>query len=338
MARARKQHDDPGQDSFLDVVANLVGILVILVIVVGARAKNAKVTPVSEEHQTAVAKLKTDIETTKGATNGLERSFKEIQQKVKMQQAAIDTRRAERNYIQTAITIVARDLDEQRKKLGAKDREALELRRDLNAAHARLSEIAQQKSVVENSAAETIAIEHIPTPMAKTVFGKEIHFRLLNGRLAYVPLEELIELMKNEIRLKAEKLRTVSETTETVGPIGGFHLRYKLAIKVSTAETKFGVVQRKGPEFLGFYLRPTGQQLGEPFDQAMLEDSEFMKTLGSLNPDTATITVWVYPDSFNEFLVLKREMFKRGFLTACWPLPEDQPIAGGPNGSRSVAQ
>ena len=31
----------PGQDSFLDVAANLVGILIILVMVVGAHAKNS---------------------------------------------------------------------------------------------------------------------------------------------------------------------------------------------------------------------------------------------------------------------------------------------------------
>ena len=42
MNRAHKQHAaEPGQDSFLDIVANLVGILIILVMVVGVRAKDA---------------------------------------------------------------------------------------------------------------------------------------------------------------------------------------------------------------------------------------------------------------------------------------------------------
>ncbi|MFP6620974.1 MAG: hypothetical protein VB877_16645, partial [Pirellulaceae bacterium] len=33
--------EDPGQDSFLDIVANLVGILIILVMVVAVRAREA---------------------------------------------------------------------------------------------------------------------------------------------------------------------------------------------------------------------------------------------------------------------------------------------------------
>ena len=38
MTRIRREVDAPGQDSFLDVVANLVGILIILVMIVGTRA------------------------------------------------------------------------------------------------------------------------------------------------------------------------------------------------------------------------------------------------------------------------------------------------------------
>ena len=40
MSRRAKSdsHDMPGQDSFLDIVANLIGVLIILVVVVGANA------------------------------------------------------------------------------------------------------------------------------------------------------------------------------------------------------------------------------------------------------------------------------------------------------------
>ena len=51
MARRPRNSDAeaPGQDSFLDIVANLVGILIILVMVVGARAKDALVHGLPEE-------------------------------------------------------------------------------------------------------------------------------------------------------------------------------------------------------------------------------------------------------------------------------------------------
>ena len=46
---ARSNVDEPGQDSFLDIVANLVGILIILVMVIGVRAKGAWVESASHE-------------------------------------------------------------------------------------------------------------------------------------------------------------------------------------------------------------------------------------------------------------------------------------------------
>ncbi len=41
--KARHSPSEPGQDSFLDIVANLVGILIILVMIVGAQAKDAMI-------------------------------------------------------------------------------------------------------------------------------------------------------------------------------------------------------------------------------------------------------------------------------------------------------
>ena len=40
---AEEQHDQmPGQDSFLDVITNIVGILILLVVIVGVRSSQAK--------------------------------------------------------------------------------------------------------------------------------------------------------------------------------------------------------------------------------------------------------------------------------------------------------
>ena len=53
MRRRQKPNlEGPGQDSFLDIVANLVGILIILVMVVGVRAKDAMVQAETEANKT----------------------------------------------------------------------------------------------------------------------------------------------------------------------------------------------------------------------------------------------------------------------------------------------
>jgi hypothetical protein len=87
-----------------------------------------------------------------------------------------------------------------------------------------------------------------------------------------------------------------------------------------------------------FTLVPIRDDLGEPLQQAMSEGSEFRDLLKRLDPDRTTVTVWVYPDSFDQFRTLKAELFRRGFLTAGRPLPEGHPIGGSPDGSRSVSQ
>ena len=57
-----------------------------------------------------------------------------------------------------------------------------------------------------------------------------------------------------------------------------------------------------------------------------------------MEPSRTTITIWVYPNSFEQFRQLKAELFKLGYLTAGRPLPEDFPIGGSPDGTRSAAE
>ena len=54
---------------------------------------------------------------------------------------------------------------------------------------------------------QTIVLKHLPTPLAKTVFGQEVHFRLLDGRLAYVPLNELVDILSAQWQQKVWKLK-----------------------------------------------------------------------------------------------------------------------------------
>jgi hypothetical protein len=87
-----------------------------------------------------------------------------------------------------------------------------------------------------------------------------------------------------------------------------------------------------------FVLLPTSADLGEPLAAALTEPSEFLAILNGFEPNRTTVTVWVYPDSFDAFRKLKSELFRRGYATAGRPMPEGHPIGGSPDGSRSAAQ
>jgi hypothetical protein len=174
--------------------------------------------------------------------------------------------------------------------------------------------------------------------MAKTVFGKELHLRLSKGRLAYVPWDEFIQLLKEDAPTKVWRLKDQDEFSELVGPVGGFWMRYSLKRQTHVLPTKIGVATQQTVELDRFTLVPETEQLGERVQAALQAGSRFAAVLANYRPESTTVTVWTYPDSFSDFRALKYELFRRGFITAARPLPADQPIGGSPDGTRSAAQ
>jgi len=170
------------------------------------------------------------------------------------------------------------------------------------------------------------------------VFGTELHFRLLQGRVTYIPWDDLVAKLKEDAPKNVAKLKDATQVTETLGPIGGFRMKYTLRRVQQLTPAGGGMAVQQRVELDRFTLVPIRDDLGEPLQQAMSEGSEFRDLLKRLDPDRTTVTVWVYPDSFDQFRTLKAELFRRGFLTAGRPLPEGHPIGGSPDGSRSVSQ
>jgi len=72
--------------------------------------------------------------------------------------------------------------------------------------------------------------------------------------------------------------------------------------------------------------------------QALGPASEFRGRIANCRPQNTTVTIWVYPDSFDDFRALKAELFRLGYLTAARPMPMGEPIAGSPSGHRSAAE
>jgi hypothetical protein len=83
---------------------------------------------------------------------------------------------------------------------------------------------------------------------------------------------------------------------------------------------------------------PLPEAVYESADEALLPQSRFLRALraGGRN---ATLTFWVYPDSFALHRHLKDFAHDNGFDVASRPVPQGIPIVISPgNGSRSVAQ
>jgi hypothetical protein len=323
----------------LDIVANLVGILIILVMVIGVRAKDAmlEAAPVAKPDDQPSAEA-AEVAAAKAAADSVEHSIEQLSERIQRQDLEVNYRRLERDKIQLLLAAAEEEMESRRAELSEEQRKQFDLQRQVLAVREQLSGIEQSVRAAEGSIPKTAVLEHLPTPMAKTVFGKELHFRLLGGRIVYVPWDELADELHEEAPKKLWRLKQADSITESLGPIGGFLMKYELKKTQTTTTTRVGTAVQQRIELDQFVLVPVEENLGEPVAEALLDGGKFRSILAANNPDSTTITIWTYPDSFNDFRTLKQELFQRGYLTASRPLPDGHPIGGSPRGSRSAAQ
>jgi hypothetical protein len=142
-----------------------------------------------------------------------------------------------------------------------------------------------------------------------------------------------------DARRNIEKLRDQPELTETMEADSGFRIRYTLERHEVTPEENGrtgrtgAYVRVKVVEFL-----PISDDIGEPVEEALADGSQFHMILSERSTRDATVTVWVYPDSFEVFRNVKKELYRLGFPVAARPLPDGVPIGASPEGSKSTAE
>lgn len=326
--------DMQGQDSFLDVVANMVGILIILVTVVGVRAGHAP-----SDAPPADPARQRELETLQAESVSLQADVLDLTRQAKSVHAMMAARNVERERLATLVAVGREELERRRNKLGSESQAQYELNMHLTDAQGRLEQLERERASLQNVRPETIRVQSLPTPISKTVHGKEVHFQLRDNYIAHIPLDELLDELRSQARNKLWKLDGQAEFTDTVGPIEGFRLRYELgrfelSPEMQRETGRVGAVVR----LIQWEILPVAERLGEPIDQALAEDSKFHRLIKSINPANTTMTIWTYPESFEAFRKLKAELHALGIPTASRPLPRNQAIGGSPEGTRSAAQ
>ena len=336
MRRPDPQFAAGAHDSFLDIVSNIVGILIILVMVTGLRVKNL---PADSTPDASVESAAAALENDQATELSSRRDLAEAEAEVRNLQLQATVGQRQRAELAAAVDAWQKKIDSARDRLDADGRADFELRLGLAQARSQLDSLDHEQTMVETAPAAPILVESYPTPISTTVEKGEIHFQLKSGRVAFIPLEPLLEDFKEDARRKAYKLRDLPEMTDTVGPRGGFRLRYTLEryevpMETQLAAGRSGAVAR----LKRWTLIPVSGELGEPVDAALAEGSRFRQVLAGHRPGETTITIWTYQDSFADFRRLKKELYHVGFPTAGRPLPDGNPIGGSPEGSKSAAQ
>ncbi|PHS03384.1 MAG: hypothetical protein COA78_17945 [Blastopirellula sp.] len=361
MSKRNRENFEPSLDSFLDIVTNLVGILIILIMVISISARDAVVQAAADRLQEKEADLSEPTPTpvpisvpapapapveiaqvlptvSEAELLNQQMHIAQIEAQAKQVNQLLASRFEERNQLQLILSSTQNAIKEKSKLLGDDEQKKFASQQAFIEKSQKVDHLYETLESLEEYEPETIQLKHYPTPMAETVFGNEEHFRLLNGRITYVPMNRLVEMLKNDARRKVNQLGSNSSITATVGPVGDFYCRYTLRRSQYIVDTSLGDAKRESIELDNFVLVPVSDNIGEPLEQAMQSGSQFSAFLTEFDPSRTTVTVWTYPDSFKEFRQLKDILYQKGFATAGRPLPQDFPIGGSPRGQRSSSQ
>jgi hypothetical protein len=302
--------------------------------VVGIRVKNA---PAPADRGRLGQRQAAQLERDHRTVISLQRDVSQLEQQTQEVKQEAFLRFHARNRLATMVAAARHNIKTAREQLDEKAREEFDQRRQLSDARTQLRRLEDELSRAQSVKAEPTIVESLPTPLSSAVDGTELHFQLREGRVVFIPLERLIEKLRSEAQHKIYKLRELPEITDTVGPEGGFRLRYTLQRRTNSLEEHLAA-GRIEIQLRRWTLIPISNDLGERVDVALRKGSRFHSVLAGYRPDTTTVTIWVYPDSFQEFRQLKKELFHMGFATAGRPLPEGFPISGSPEGSKSAAE
>ncbi|MGL6197063.1 MAG: hypothetical protein ACRC2T_19805 [Thermoguttaceae bacterium] len=351
MYRRRKSNVnemEAGQDSFLDIVSNIVGILVILVMVAGVRAKNSpthqttdsSITVENSENNTAPEDIKTAIENYAEKSNNfaeLQNEVNVIGNEIERFQMLTSSRARERTELLSLIAAMRTEYELATENLSGSEQESLKLKDQIREADEKLAQIDRNIQWLHQNRPQATVLENRPTPLTKQVNDTEAHFRIKGGKISHIPTALLLEKMKSEVQNRMSEVAKKGEISGNIGPIEGYTMPFRVVF-LANVPVNGGSAYGYRSEFLEAEFLPQFDDMGETLTDALSPQSDFIRRLRGYPQNSYTITLWVYPDSFTEYRSLKKYLFDLGYRTAARPLNNDDPIGASSEGSKSSAQ
>ncbi|MCC9599672.1 hypothetical protein LOC67_03790 [Stieleria sp. JC731] len=346
MSRRREDGVSVGHDAFLDIVANLVGILIILVVILGAQSHSVIQEAIVESEQQVDQELReaTDSDMDQLASMAARAASAQVDsQRLEKTIKSLDQKVARQSERRTALLTLLKDaeetLEQQKAELDSERQELAETEVKASSLRRQIEELDDTEQELANRQPPVVEIENLPTPMAKTVFGNEVYFRLKGNRLSVIPFEELAEEIGRDFRRTSGSSRDgVSDSA--VGPVRGYVARYVMNRSNELVSDGGKIARMTRARVMVASFEPLQEPHGDPIDRVLTDDNWLDIELAGHSPETSTITVAVYPDSYGAFRKLREKFYSKGYATAARPIKDGNPIyvnfAGG--GSRSAAQ
>lgn len=384
----RREHEEIafGSDSFLDILANIVGILIILIVIAGVRVSQTPVTGIDPPqsvtaHTDAAPQLAAPQLAAHGPADDPSSNLRQSQTfptqpaeepepieqppipeppplseklvaDVEGTRTILDRLSEHRRALAADEQVLLTEHDEVQRQLAEAGQDTETLRRTLAATRETVSAQeatlqAEQQALaslqvalaeVESQQPPATVLKHKLTPVGRETEGNEVHFLLSQGRVAVVPMEELAEQLKAQLERKAETVARTNRYIGSIGPVQGFQMDYVFERRLSTLIEDLRMGRAAIRVGLSEYrITPQSSVKWESKDQALHPRGRFLSAVRRAGP-SATLTYWVYPESFALHRELLEFAHEHGYEVASRPLPEGVPIMGSPKGSRSVVQ
>lgn len=352
MARRRRRSREIAFsfDAFLDLVANVVGIILRLILVtwVGARSYKAFVPPpppppvIAEEPQ-----LSEPVDPRQELLVRQRETLRDTEARVRQQHArAADAgataERLRRDLL--ALTHRRRQLEGEQTRW----RDQAE-RRPASAPGGSLSAADLEKRSRE-LLTEVAALRKLPpprrelryrTPVSATVQSEELMIECRRGRVAVIDTGTMLDEARRSLRGHVDALRTQWQVKATTAPVGAFRIRYIIERQRDLLDSPAGVPPMDGTfryGLSGWEVEPIRAERGESAEQALTDGSAYRQVIDRLDPGQTAVTFWVYPDSFALYRQLRDHLHDRGLVVAGRPLPDGAAIASSRSGTHSRGQ
>jgi hypothetical protein len=352
MYRRRRRTGDSIQfsfDSFLDIVANVLGIIVRLILVawVGARSYTAvMLLTVDPPAAPAIAAPSAADDPASAELNRIRVELAEARRRLLEQLGHLQLATEESHQSQAQLAELERqhrELEAQARRLGIaladKGAAVQQVFASADELKKRGTDLLKQIKNIEKQPSEKQVLKY-HTPVSRVVHADEMYFECRHGRVTYIDLPAFMHEIRATLEDKERTLRSQWQVTATTSPVGPFRVRYVVERAKSALESIGGspTAGRFGYGLSEWTLEPITEDRGETLDAALKPGSEFRKLVDGIDPRITVVTFWVYPDSFEPFRRLRDHLYDRGVEVAGRPLNDDIPIMGARHGTASRGQ
>jgi hypothetical protein len=339
-------------DSFLDVVTNVVGIIIRLILVVWVAARsysNLREQPPSPRAAVDTASQPILEDPLQPEIAQQRQQLAELQARLLAQLRQVQHVKADQTETSQTLAMLTAQR-EQLEQQAADARQAAAKEAEATRQLVASSDEVRRRS--QQLAAEIEALEKLPpiqqtlryrTPISHPLHSEELMFECRHGRVTFLDLNALMKEVQQAMAEKRSQLRRQWQVEGRTAAVGAFRLHYIL-------ERDRGMLDVIGPGAppdpdvsFNFGLsigevEPTAEPRGESEEKALGAGSEFRQIVDVIDPEQTAVTFWVYPDSFDLFRRLRDYLYERDVMVAGRPLPEQVPIACSRRGSISRGQ